>query len=104
MLAWLPARLTGIGLLLAVWPRRLRLSALRREAAQTPSPNSGWPMAAMALGLDVQLRKPGVYTLHAAGAQAQPGHVPQAIRLAQRAVAMVLPGLVGLAWLTGILT
>ena len=104
VLAWLPARLTGIGLLLAVWPRRLRLSALRREAAQTPSPNSGWPMAAMALGLDVQLRKPGVYTLHAAGAQAQPGHVPQAIRLAQRAVAMVLPGLLGLAWLTGILT
>ena len=104
VLAWLPARLTGIGLLLAAWPRRLRLSALRREAAQTPSPNSGWPMAAMALGLDVQLRKPGVYTLHAAGAQAQPGHVPQAIRLAQRAVAMVLPGLLGLAWLTGILT
>lgn len=104
VLAWLPARLTGIGLLLAAWPRRLRLSVLRREAAQTPSPNSGWPMAAMALGLDVQLRKPGVYTLHAAGAQAQPGHVPQAIRLAQRAVAMVLPGLVGLAWLTGILT
>ena len=103
-LAWLPARLTGIGLLLAAWPRRLRLSALRQQAAQTPSPNSGWPMAALALALDVQLRKPGVYTLHADGVQAQPGHVPQAIRLAQRAIAIVLTGWLALALLTGIFT
>ena len=39
----------------------LAAAALRREAGRTPSPNSGWPMAAMALLLDVRLRKPGVY-------------------------------------------
>ena len=69
-LSWLPARLTA-GLL--AWAAGgLGLHALRREAGKTPSPNSGWPMAAMALALGVALRKPGVYTLNPAG------RVPQA--------------------------
>jgi adenosylcobinamide-phosphate synthase len=65
VLSWLPARLTA----LLIWAvtRNFRLGALRLEAPRTPSPNSGWPMAAMALALGVCLRKPGVYTLHAAG-------------------------------------
>jgi len=45
----------------------LSLHRLRREAGRTPSPNSGWPMAAMALGVGVRLGKPGGYVLHAAG-------------------------------------
>jgi adenosylcobinamide-phosphate synthase len=65
VLSWLPARLTA--LLLAGVARGLPPAALRWEAAKTPSPNSGWPMAAMALALGVSLRKPGVYTLNAAG-------------------------------------
>lgn len=64
VLCWLPARITGM-LLLAAAPQRWR--QLRREAERTPSPNSGWPMAAMALALGVRLSKPGVYQLHAAG-------------------------------------
>jgi adenosylcobinamide-phosphate synthase len=40
---------------------------LLTQAAYTPSPNSGWPMAAMALALDVRLGKPGVYVLHPSG-------------------------------------
>ncbi len=64
-LSWLPARLTA--LLMWVTTGRFTLTALRREAVRTPSPNSGWPMAAMALALDVHLSKPGVYTLHEAG-------------------------------------
>ena len=44
------------------WP-----SDLGREARRTPSPNSGWPMAAMALLLGVRLAKPGVYALNAEG-------------------------------------
>ena len=67
-LAWVPARITGLALLLSgMRPTRCSLQRLQQEAAQTPSPNSGWPMAAMAMVLDVRLRKPGVYTLHAAG-------------------------------------
>ncbi|MDA7415633.1 adenosylcobinamide-phosphate synthase CbiB [Xenophilus arseniciresistens] len=88
-LSWLPARITALLLALAArrWPR-----GLRREAARTPSPNSGWPMAAMALLLDVRLAKPGVYALHADGGAAAPSHVPHAIALAGRA-----------AWAAGLL-
>jgi adenosylcobinamide-phosphate synthase len=38
--------------------------SLRSQARRTPSPNSGWPMAAMAMALGVSLRKPGVYVLN----------------------------------------
>lgn len=64
-LSWVPARLTA--LLLAGVAGGIHLKVLRREARKTPSPNSGWPMAAMALALNIRLRKPGTYTLHAAG-------------------------------------
>ena len=60
-LSWLPARLTA-GLLMGV-TRQVRFGALRREAARTPSPNSGWPMAAMAMALGVSLGQAGC--LHA---------------------------------------
>ncbi len=63
VLGWVPARLTA-GLLLliglarpAVWRR------LPAEARLTPSPNSGWPMAALALSQGLRLGKPGVYVL-----------------------------------------
>ena len=65
VLSWLPARLTGwllMGVTGNFWP-----GALRREAAKTPSPNSGWPMAAMALALGVRVSKRGIYTLNATG-------------------------------------
>jgi adenosylcobinamide-phosphate synthase len=65
VLSWLPARLTA--LLLALVNGGLSLRAVRREAGCTPSPNSGWPMAAMALALGVSLHKPGVYVLHEQG-------------------------------------
>jgi adenosylcobinamide-phosphate synthase len=60
VLSWLPARLTAVLLL----PQPASWRALANEAATTPSPNGGWPMGAMALGLGVRLRKPGVYALN----------------------------------------
>jgi len=88
VLSWLPARLTG-GLLALVghgtW-RRAGLRMLRREAARTPSPNSGWPMAAMALRLGVRLGKPGVYTLNAGAGAPVAGAVQRAVQLAAQAV------------------
>jgi adenosylcobinamide-phosphate synthase len=74
-----PARLTA--LLLAGRPAHLRL--LRREARRTPSPNAGWPMAAMAIRLGVRLDKPGVYTLNPAGRQPGPVDTAAALRLAR---------------------
>jgi adenosylcobinamide-phosphate synthase len=65
VLSWLPARITAVLLLLVSGGRGWR--ALVTQAAYTPSPNSGWPMAAMALALDVRLGKPGVYVLHPTG-------------------------------------
>lgn len=83
LLSWLPARLTALLLALAVWrwPR-----GLRRQARRTPSPNSGWPMAAMALLLGVRLGKPGVYMLHAAGRDAAAGDLARAVSWGARLV------------------
>ena len=67
LLNLVPARITALGLLL-VGPNRLTvLRRLPREAARTASPNSGWPMGALALSLGVRLRKPRVYALNAEG-------------------------------------
>jgi adenosylcobinamide-phosphate synthase len=46
---------------------RAALRIARRDAGRTPSPNGGWPMAAMAGALGVRLEKRGVYALHAEG-------------------------------------
>lgn len=84
VLLWLPARLTALLLMTATaWgPGRPGFRALRAEAAQTPSPNGGWPMGAMALRLGVRLRKPGVYALNAAAAEPAAEHTGRALRLA----------------------
>ncbi|MGQ3227168.1 MAG: cobalamin biosynthesis protein, partial [Hydrogenophaga sp.] len=61
-----------------------------------PSPNSGWPMAAMALALDVRLGKPGVYELHGAGRSPQAADTAHALQLAGRVV--VVLACVALVW------
>lgn len=68
LLNLIPARLTALALTLIGRNRRRVLRCLPRDAARTPSPNSGWPMAALALSLGVRLRKPDVYTLNEDGA------------------------------------
>ena len=80
VLSWLPARLTA----LLLWPSG-RGAELAVEAARTPSPNGGWPMAAMALRLGVRLGKPGVYALHAAGRRVDGDDVGRAVALARGA-------------------
>lgn len=98
VLSWLPARLAGV-LLLPV-PRRW--SALRQEAARTPSPNGGWPMGAMALALGIGLGKPGVYRLHAGGRPATPADTAAALRLAGLVVVLAALLLAGLATVVGV--
>lgn len=76
MLSWIPARLTALLLWVAfvIPPGRgpVAWGRLPAQARRTPSPNSGWPMAAMALALHVCLHKPGVYALNE-GARAPVG-------------------------------
>ncbi|WP_431112067.1 adenosylcobinamide-phosphate synthase CbiB [Variovorax paradoxus] len=82
VLSWLPARLTVLLLAFAAWrwPH-----GLARQARRTPSPNSGWPMAAMALLLGVRLAKPAVYTLNADGRRATADDTQRAAQLGGRA-------------------
>lgn len=115
-LSWVPARMTALCLLLAAGLQGLRLvRQLPQEAARTPSPNSGWPMAAMALALNVGLRKPGVYVLNAQGGKVRAADTVQAIWLGNLAlllfVVLACPALVAVdqgvsAWgtLAGLLT
>ncbi|AOW13062.1 cobalamin biosynthesis protein CobD [Hydrogenophaga crassostreae] len=99
VLSWVPARITAV--LLALQGGADAWKLLPEQARQTPSPNSGWPMAAMALVLGVRLGKPGVYVLNPAGRLATSAHLGQALQLASRAVLAVaaiailclLPGL-----------
>jgi adenosylcobinamide-phosphate synthase len=83
-LSYIPARITGV--LLAVVSGCAELTILCTEAARTPSPNSGWPMAAMALALGVCLQKPGVYVLNAFGRPVQAPDVHQAVIYASKAL------------------
>lgn len=101
VLSWLPARLTAV----ALWLLAPRIGAaaqgwgaLWREAQRTPSPNSGWPMAAMALRLGVRLGKPGVYTLNASGRSPVAADTAVAARLGQRTVVAVAAGALPALW------
>lgn len=105
VLSWLPARITALLLALLCRPRTNSsvrpeslaadqdgpvaasfMARLRLEASRTPSPNSGWPMAAMALGMGVCLHKPGVYVLNAAGRAPQTHDTQRALVYASKVV------------------
>lgn len=79
VLSWLPARITA----LLLWPWG-HFSQLYKEAQRTPSPNGGWPMAAMALHLGVCLRKPGTYVLNGGAPAPTAMQLTRAVRVAQR--------------------
>lgn len=63
VLNWIPARVAA----LLVWTGSFDLRKLPAQARQTPSPNGGWTMGALALALGVRLGKPGVYLLNPDG-------------------------------------
>jgi adenosylcobinamide-phosphate synthase len=89
-LSWLPARITA--LLLHGLARTPGWRMLQREARRTPSPNSGWPMAAMALRLGVRLGKPGVYVLNADGRLPRSEDTRHAARFGGHAVRVAVAG------------
>jgi adenosylcobinamide-phosphate synthase len=95
LLNLIPARVTAVGLLL-VGPNRIALlRRLPEEAARTPSPNSGWPMSAMALSLNVHLRKPQVYILNEGGSAPEAADVLTALRRAEL-IAWIVTGILAI--------
>ncbi len=103
ILSWIPARITAM-LLLIGSPAKLKF--LAKEAARTPSPNSGWPMAAIALYLDVRLSKPGVYSLNERGREVVLQDLITALNLTRVTVIVLFfilyfCGVVGLTYLAG---
>ena len=96
LLNLIPARMTAIGLL-SLGPNRWSLLwRLPREAGLTTSPNSGWPMGALALALNVRLRKPQVYALNAPGLAPSAEDTSAALKRAE-ATAWVIAGLFAIA-------
>lgn len=88
VLSWIPARLTAWLIAAAAggvaWPR------IRAEARKTLSPNSGWPMGAMALALGVRLCKPGAYALNEGGRSPEPSDTARAQQLCAAALRRLL--------------
>lgn len=99
VLNFVPARLTALGLWCLGPAGSGGLRWLAHEAGRTPSPNSGWPMAALAGALRVRLGKPGVYVLNPAGASPGTVEVARGLRLVTIA-GWTFAGLIaaGLVW------
>jgi adenosylcobinamide-phosphate synthase len=88
VLSWLPARLTA--LLLGLTAGRLSWRELRHEAGRARSPNSGWPVAAMALALGLRLSQPGNGVFNARGEPPTEQDTGWALNLSGRAVTVLL--------------
>jgi adenosylcobinamide-phosphate synthase len=91
---WVPARLSALLVALAAGAPAALLRA--REDARVPSsPNSGWPMATLAVALGVRLEKAGHYRLNA-------GHPLPSVAAAERGVRIVAGAGVLAVALTGV--
>jgi len=91
LMNWIPARLSII--LIALARPRGALSAIRaalKYHSATPSPNSGWPMAAAAGSLGIRLEKPGQYILLEENPDPKTQDISRAIGLMQSAIALSL--------------
>ncbi|SEP21003.1 adenosylcobinamide-phosphate synthase [Halogranum amylolyticum] len=94
---WLPARLSALLVALAAGAPTALVRA--REDARVPtSPNSGWPMATLAVALDVRLEKAGHYRLNAGNPLPTVADAERGVRVVAGAgvLAIALAGVV--AW------
>lgn len=99
VLNYIPARLSALFISLASFSTTPLQAALREHRA-TPSPNSGWPMAAAACALDVALEKPGVYRLNQGGVPCKPHHIGVAAGLIQRVTIVTITAAIAFLWRT----
>lgn len=94
MVNFIPARLTGVLMVASAafmgldWKNSYKTMMI--EARKTPSPNSGYPMAAAAGALGIQLEKKGVYTLGDAKNTINTDAIELAIQLTQMTIIFFL--------------
>jgi adenosylcobinamide-phosphate synthase len=93
-LNYLPARLTGLLMVISIIPlgldKKNAWRVMKRDASKTPSPNSGYPMAAAAGALQIQLVKPGVYLLGDPINSLKPDKISEAILIAKITITFFL--------------
>lgn len=85
LLSLIPARLTAA--LVLAGAGRSSWRGLVRQARRTPSPNAGWPMAALALRLDRRLGKNGAYLLNESATDPLPADTERALAVARHTIA-----------------
>ncbi len=90
MLNFIPARLTALLLVLAAFMLRKNGRASWRvavtEHSRTESPNAGWPIAAIAGALNMQLEKVGHYRLGEKNNPLEPKAIDASLKLAETAM------------------
>jgi adenosylcobinamide-phosphate synthase len=88
---FIPARLSILFMALAnPGKAEATVKAALKYHIATPSPNSGWPMAACAGALGLRLEKAGFYVLLEEGREPDTADVPRALRLMQATIALTL--------------
>jgi adenosylcobinamide-phosphate synthase len=94
ILNYLPARFTCIFIIMAAFILRLdwrnSYNIMIRDAKKTPSPNSGYPMAATAGALGIQLIKPGCYKLGDPINNLKPETITETIQLTKISIVLFL--------------
>lgn len=84
VLSFVPARLTAVLLMQGAGVEARRRT--RTEARKVPSPNAGWPMAALAVRLDLRLPKSGSYVLNPSGSTPGQGDLRAALATVRSAM------------------
>lgn len=94
---WVPARVAA-GLIAIAGGAPGTLRRARTWSREPDSPNSGWPMATLAVALDVELTKPGQYALNPGAGLPTPARARAGLRIVGTAgaLAFLLAGVV--AW------
>jgi adenosylcobinamide-phosphate synthase len=88
---WIPARMSLILIALArPGGARDAIRGAWKYHRATPSPNSGWPMAAAAGSLKIRLEKPGQYVLLEENPEPGTGDILRATALMQSAIALTM--------------
>ena len=101
---YIPARLTAVLIVLASailgGDYKNAWAIARRDHAKTPSRNHGWPMAAMAGALRVELEKPGQYVLGERIESLSSSKIVEALKIRNTAIGLCVLLSLPIIWLT----